>query len=260
MTLTSTIKRDYLNNLAKKGKRQDGRDLFQFRNISIETNLISKAEGSARVKIGNTQVVAGIKMDIGEPYPDSPNSGVITTAAELNPLASPDFESGPPREDAIELARVVDRGIRESEVIELDKLCIEPNEKIWIVFIDIHIIDYDGNLFDTASLAALAAILTAKVPAKRFELGEDYPLPVKDPPISCTSVKFNDVMIMDPSLDEEEIAEARITVATDGNGHLRAMQKGLNGSFTVDEIKKIIKVSLDNGVEIRKKLYESVGK
>jgi len=260
MTLTSTIKRDYLHNLAKKGKRQDGRDLFQFRNISIETNLISKAEGSARVKIGNTQVVAGIKMDIGEPYPDSPNSGVITTAAELNPLASPDFESGPPREDAIELARVVDRGIRESEVIELDKLCIEPNEKIWIVFIDIHIIDYDGNLFDAASLAALAAILTAKVPAKRFELGEDYPLPVKDPPISCTSVKFNDVMIMDPSLDEEEIAEARITVATDGNGHLRAMQKGLNGGFTVDEIKKIIKVSLDNGVEIRKKLYESVGK
>ncbi len=260
MTLTSSIKRDYVYNLAKKGKRQDGRDLFKFRNISIETNLISKAEGSARVKIGNTQVVAGIKMDVGEPYPDTPNSGVITTAAELNPLASPDFESGPPREDAIELARVVDRGIRESEVIELDKLCIEPNEKTWIIFIDIHIIDYDGNLFDAASLAALAAILTTKVPAKRFELGEDYPLPVKDPPISCTSVKFNDVIIMDPSLDEEEIAEARITVATDSKGHIRAMQKGLNGSYTVEEIKKVIKVSLDNGVEIRKKLFESVGK
>jgi exosome complex component RRP42 len=260
MALTSSIKRDYLHKLAKKGKRQDGRDLFQYRNITIETNLISKAEGSARVKIGNTQVVVGIKMDIGEPYPDTPESGVITTAAELNPLASPDFESGPPREDAIELARVVDRGIRESEVIELDKLCVEPNEKIWIVFIDIHIIDYDGNLFDAASLAALAAILTAKVPAKRFELGEDYPLPVKDPPISCTSVKFNDVMIMDPSLDEEEIADARITVATDSNGHIRAMQKGLNGSFTIDEIKKIIKVSLDNGVKIRKILFNSVGK
>lgn len=259
MTLTSSIKRDYLYNLVKNGKRQDGRDLNQFRDISIETDLISKAEGSARVKIGNTQVVAGIKMDVGEPYPDTPESGVITTAAELNPLASPDFESGPPDADAIELARVVDRGIRESEVIELDKLCIEPNEKIWIVFIDIHIIDYDGNLFDAASLAALAAILTAKVPAKRFDLGEDYSLPVKEPPISCTSVKFNDVIVFDPSLDEEQIAEARITVATDSNGHIRAMQKGLNGSYTVDEIKKIIKVSLDNGNEIRKKLFESVG-
>ena len=65
---------------------------------------------------------------------------------------------------------------------------------------------------------------------------------------------------MDPSLDEEEIAEARITIATDQNGHIRAMQKGLKGSYTTDEIKKIIKVSLDNGVEIRKKLFESVGK
>jgi exosome complex component RRP42 len=259
MTLTSSIKRDFIYNLAKNGKRQDGRDLLKFRDIKIETGLISKAEGSARVKIGNTQVIAGIKMDVGEPYPDTPESGVITTAAELNPLASPDFESGPPREDAIELARVVDRGIRESEVIELDKLCIEPKEKIWIVFIDIHIIDYDGNLFDAASIAALAAILTTIVPAKRFELGEDYPLPVKDPPISCTSVKFNDVILFDPSLDEEQIAEARITVATDSNGHIRAMQKGLTGSYTVEEIKKIIKVSLDNGVEIRKILFDSVG-
>ncbi len=75
------------------------------------------------------------EMDAGEPYSDSPESGVMTTAAELIPLASPDFESGPPRENAIELARVVDRGIRESEVIELDKLCIEPWEKVWIVFI-----------------------------------------------------------------------------------------------------------------------------
>jgi len=260
MTITPVIKRDYLANLAEKGKRADGRQLGEYRNIEIETNVISKAEGSARVKIGNTQVVVGIKMDVGEPYPDSPESGVMSTAAELIPLASPDFEAGPPREDAIELARVVDRGIRESEVIELDKLCIEPEEKVWIVFIDIHIIDYDGNLFDAASLAALAALLTSTVPAKRFELGEDFPLPLKEPPVSCTSVKFNNVVVMDASLDEEEIAEARLTVATDEKGDIRAMQKGLNGSFNVDEIKKVIKSSIDNGKKIRELLYKNVGK
>jgi len=260
MTVTPAIKRDYLANLAEQGKRADGRRLDEYRNIEIETNIISKAEGSARVKIGNTQVIAGIKMDVGEPYSDSPESGVMTTAAELIPLASPDFEAGPPRENAIELARVVDRGIRESEVIELDKLCIEPKEKVWIVFIDIHIIDYDGNLFDAASLASMAALLTTTVPAERFELGEDCPLPIKEPPISCTSVKYNGAVVMDPSLDEEEIAEVRLTVATDKNGDIRAMQKGLNGSFTTEEIKKVIKVSIDNGKEIRKQLYESVGK
>jgi len=260
MIVVPSIKRDYLVKLANNGKRADGRRFDEYRKIEIETDVVKKAEGSAKVRIGNTQVLAGVKMDIGEPYPDSPDEGVMTTAAELIPLASPDFEAGPPQEDAIELARVVDRGIRESEVIELDKLCIEPGEKVWIVFIDIHILDYDGNLFDAASLASLAALMTARVPAERFELGEDYSLPLREPPVSCTSVKFNNVVVMDPSLDEEEIAEARLTVATDKNGDIRAMQKGLTGSFTVDEIKKVIKDSIDNGKKIRELLYKSVGK
>lgn len=260
MTVIPSIKRDYLVKLAKNGKRADGRKFEEYRNIEIETGVASKAEGSARVKIGNTQVMVGIKMDVGEPYPDSPDMGVLTTAAELIPLASPDFEAGPPREDAIELARVVDRGVRESEVVELEKLCIEEGEKVWIIFIDIHVLDYDGNLFDAASLAALAAIFTTKVPAERFELGEDYPLPLKDLPVSCTSVKFNDVVVFDPSLDEEEIAEARLTVATDKKGDIRAMQKGLSGSYNKDEIKKVIKASIDNGKKIREKLYKIVGK
>ena len=260
MTLVPIIKRDYLHKLAEQGKRTDGRAFDEYRPIKIETHVVNKAEGSARVHIGNTQVLAGIKLDVGEPYPDQPDSGVLTTAAELIPLASPDFEAGPPREDAIELARVVDRGVRESEVVDVEKLCIEPGEKVWILFIDIHILDYDGNLFDAASLASLAALSTTTVPAKRFEIGEDFPLPMREPPISCTAVKFNNVVVIDPSLDEEQIADARLTVATDNNGDIRAMQKGLNGSLTNDEIQKVIKASLDNGAKIRKLLYKSVGK
>jgi exosome complex component RRP42 len=89
---------------------------------------------------------------------------------------------------------------------------------------------------------------------------EDYQLPLKEPPISCTSAKYNGVVVMDPSLDEQEIAEARLTVATDEKGDIRAMQKGLNGSFTVEEVKKVIKASIDNGKNIRELLYKSVGK
>jgi exosome complex component RRP42 len=260
MTIVPMIKRDYISKLALQGKRVDGRRFDEFRKISIETNAVNKAEGSAKVKIGNTQVLAGVKMDVGEPYPDSPDSGVLTTAAELIPLASPDFESGPPRENAIELARVVDRGVRESNVVELEKLCIDPGEKVWIIFIDLHILDYDGNLFDAASLAALGALFTARVPAKRFDLGDDYPLPLREPPISVTSVKFNNVVVIDPSLDEEEIADARLTVATDTKGDIRAMQKGLSGSFTREEVQKIIKASIDNGLELRKQFNVSIGK
>ena len=260
MTVVPIIKRDYITKLAEQGKRIDGRNFDHYRKIEIETNVVNKAEGSARVKIGNTQVLVGIKLSVGEPFPDCPDKGVLSTTAEFVPLASPDFESGPPQQDAIELARVVDRGVRESQVVQIEKLCIIPEEKVWIVFIDIHILDYDGNLLDAASLAALAALLTAIVPAKRFELGEDYPLPLSEPPISCTAVKINNYVFFDSNLDEELIADARLTVATDHNGDIRAMQKGLSGSFTKEEIQKVIKGALDNGKEIRKKLDHSIGK
>jgi len=299
MTVVPIIKRDYITKLAEQGKRIDGRSFNQYRNIEIETNVVNKAEGSARVKIGNTQVLCGIKMDIGEPFSDTPTTGVMSTAAEFVPLASPDFESGPPRENAIELARVVDRGVRESQVIQLEKLCVTPGEKVWLVFIDIHILDYDGNLFDAASLGALAALLTTKVPVSRFlkELNEkdrsswqqqlldlytipgvdevpfgvedtnnnadavkDFPLPMIEPPISCTAVKINDFVLFDPCFDEEIIADVRLTVATDHKGDIRAMQKGLSGSFTREEIQKVIKGALDNGQEIRKTLNQSIGK
>jgi exosome complex component RRP42 len=298
MTIVPIIKRDYITKLAEDGKRIDSRGFNEYRKIEIETKVVNKAEGSARVKIGNTQVLCGIKMDIGEPFPDTPDSGVMSTAAEFVPLASPDFESGPPREDAIELARVVDRGVRESQVIQIEKLCITPGEKVWLVFIDIHILDYDGNLFDAASLAALAALSTTKVPMSRFlkELDEndraswqerllglytipgveevpygaddanknlnpvnDFPLPMTEPPISCTAVKIKDFILFDPCFDEEIIADVRLTVATDHKGDIRAMQKGLSGSFSKEEIQKVIKGALDNGKEIRDKLRAVIG-
>lgn len=250
----SSVKRDYLYKLAKEGKRSDGRAFDEYRPIEIEKEVIRMAEGSARVRIGNTMVLAGIKMDVGEPYPDTPEEGAMSTAVELIPLASPNFEAGPPREKAIEIARVVDRGIRESKFIQMDKLCIEPGEKVWIVFIDLHILDYDGNLFDACSLATSAATLNAMVPNERFELGKDAPLPLTNPPISCTFVKYNGVTVIDPSLEEEEVAEARYTVALDKNGDLRAMQKGLRGSFTVKEIMQNIKVARETSKKIRKLL------
>ena len=154
-----------------RSERIDGRAFNQYREISIERDVIRKAEGSALVKLGSTQVLVGVKMQPGEPFQDSPNRGVIITNAELVPLASPSFEPGPPTEMGIELARLVDRGVRESKALDLEALCIEPGKKVWIVFIDVHILDDCGNILDAASLGAISALLCTKVPASRFALG-----------------------------------------------------------------------------------------
>lgn len=62
------ITKESIINLAVNDKREDGRELDEYRDISIETGVISKAEGSARVKIGDTQVIVGIKPQIGAPF------------------------------------------------------------------------------------------------------------------------------------------------------------------------------------------------
>ncbi|HNR57112.1 MAG TPA: exosome complex protein Rrp42, partial [Methanothrix sp.] len=169
------IRKDYLYHLVLKGERADGRRFDEYREIVLETGTIRKADGSADVRLGKTRVLVGVKIQPGEPFADTPNKGVIITNAELVPLASPNFEPGPPNEVGIELARVVDRGVRESGAIDLPSLCITPAEKVWIVFIDVHVLDDCGNLMDASSLGAIAALMTAKVPAAQYGLGEDYP-------------------------------------------------------------------------------------
>jgi len=250
--IMSDIKRDHIHKLLSKGKRVDGRTWDEFRQVSIETKYVESAEGSARVRLGNTDVLVGIKMQTGTPFEDTPDKGVLATNAELIPLASPAFEAGPPDEDSIELARVVDRGIRESEMIDLSALCITPKEEVWLCFVDVYVLDYDGNLFDAAFLGAVAALKSAIVPAAMYGKGENFPLPIRSTPISCTAVQIENSILLDPTLDEEKVAEARLTVTTDENGDLRAMQKGLEGSLTLEQVRKIIETSQRLSKELRK--------
>jgi exosome complex component RRP42 len=252
----SEIRKDYLYNLVLKGERADGRRFDEYREISIEKNVISKAEGSALVKLGSSQVMVGVKMQPGEPFPDSPNRGVIITNAELVPLASPTFEPGPPNEVGIELARLVDRGVRESKAVDLDKLCIVPGKQVWVIFIDVHILDDCGNIMDASSLGAIAALLTTRVPASRFGLGEDYSLPVNDLPIATTAIEFGDVLMFDPDVDEESIANTKLTVISTADGSICGMQKSGPGMLTPEQAYRIVDIACQKAREIREKFLE----
>jgi exosome complex component RRP42 len=258
------IKRDYLVQLAKDGKRQDGRAFDEYRPVKIQTRWIQQAEGSARVHLGDTQVVVGIKMAMGTPYPDAPNDGTMTTSAELVPLASADFEVGPPSQTSIELARVVDRGIRESKCIDFGKLCIKPGEKIWMSYLDMHAIDYDGNMFDACSLGCIAALMSATVPNGKVHIDgipamADAPMPVKEIPVMVTAIKLGGQILFDPTSLEEKVGGPRLSVSFDRAGNIRAMQKGLGGSFTKDEVRHIVRRGGELAGMLREQLLKQVG-
>ena len=259
-SLVTRVRLKQIEQCIEKGKRLDDRGLHDTREIKIEQGLIEKAEGSARVFLGKTEVLVGVKVETGEPFPDTPNEGVLTVNAELVPIASPNFEAGPPNENSVELARVVDRGIRESKVIDNEKLCIEPGKKVFVVFVDVYVLNHDGNLIDAAALAAVAALLNTKMPNYEVKDGElkikqGYtPLPVKNHPVTVTIGKINNALIVDPGLEEEEVMDSRISMAINDEGHICAAQKGGSGYFTPQQILEASKISQEKATEIRKKL------
>ncbi|MCL2142907.1 MAG: exosome complex protein Rrp42 [Methanomassiliicoccaceae archaeon] len=248
----SDIRKNQMLDLLKDGKRLDGRAPDEIREITVETGVVESADGSALVRYGDTEVIVGVKIIPGTPFPDTPGKGVLTTGAELIPMAHPLFESGPPGEEAIELARVVDRGIRESGMVDVEKLCIKEGEEVWMCFIDIYALNYDGNLFDAANLAAVSALRSAVIPAEQYGKGDNAPLPTTCIPVSVTAAKIGNTLILDPNFDEEQISSARLTVTTDDDGNYRAMQKGGKGSITLDELTQCLDMSAEKGKMIRK--------
>jgi exosome complex component RRP42 len=257
----STIEKNYIIENLKKGERIDDRGLWEYRKLNISHDVITSAEGSAEVTLGQTKIITGLKYEVGEPFPDVPDEGVCTIMAELLPLASPLFERGPPDEQSIELARVVDRGIRHADCIQTKKLCIKENEAVYILFVDMYVMNYAGNLIDAGGISALTALISSRIPEGKWEdgnlewtgkylNGEDL---VKELPLIMTYGKIGDIIFLDPNLPEELVSEGRISISVTKD-KIVSIQKSGPATFSIEEIQELTKKSMDLGKQIRDNL------
>ncbi|MFH1249303.1 MAG: exosome complex protein Rrp42 [archaeon] len=261
----SNITRRRINEYLSQGKRFDGRNLLEYRPISIDLGISKNADGSARVRIGKTEVFVGVKMSVAAPYPDSAEAGVFMVTTELSPLASERYELGPPGIESIEMARLVDRGLRESGFIEFEKLCIKKGEKVWCVFLDIYPMNDDGNVLDAACIASIAALQDTRIPEYdqendkvNFGHWTDKRLPLTEHmPLTMTFHKIGKTIILDPSTEEGEASEARLTIAIsprDKKPYINAMQKGNEKELTQQETFD----TLDTAGKVWQKLYPEI--
>ncbi|MFW9936347.1 MAG: exosome complex protein Rrp42 [Candidatus Thorarchaeota archaeon] len=259
--IISRVEKNYIIHNLKKEERIDGRGLWEYRKWKIDHDLIASAEGSADVQLGDTRVITGLKYEVGEPFPDIPDEGVCTIMAELLPLASPLFERGPPDEQSIELARVVDRGIRHADCVQTKKLCIKENEAVYILFVDIYVINYAGNLIDAGGISALVSLISSHLPegklvdgnlewTGKYLTGETI---VKELPLVLTYGKIEDTIFLDPNLPEELICEGKISISVTEN-KITSIQKSGSATFSVDEIKMLCQKSMEIGKKLRKDL------
>ncbi|AAY80001.1 exosome complex protein Rrp42 [Sulfolobus acidocaldarius] len=242
--IVPTVKKDMILSALERGVRLDGRKPNEYRQLKVTLGYAKKAEGSALVKLGNTLVLAGVKLEEDSPYPDTPNQGNLIVNVELLPLAYETFEPGPPDENSIELARIVDRSLRDSKAIDLSKLVIAPGKKVWTLWVDVYVLDYDGNILDACMLASIAAIYDTKLPKVEVEGDEikinkeerlSIPL-VNYPVVTVTTAKIGKYVVVDPNLDEESIADAKLSISYTKEGTIVGLQKNYSGNLTFKEI------------------------
>ncbi|TVU05964.1 hypothetical protein EJB05_49150 [Eragrostis curvula] len=267
--------RDFIERALQSNLRVDDDRSFDFRR-SLEFRPLNisfgREDGSSEVQLGETRVMGYVTAQLVQPYRDRPNEGTLAIFTELSPMADPSFEPGRPGESAIELARVIDRGLSESRAVDMESLCVVPGKYVWSLRVDLHILDNGGNLIDAANIAALAALSSFRRPECTIG-GEDgqqvtvhdpkvrdpLPLTIHHLPIAVTFAYFGeDNIVVDPTCKEEAIMGGRMTVTVNSNGDVYAIEKAGEEGVMPSVIMKCLRIASDKAAYVTSKIKIAV--
>ncbi|CAI0541846.1 unnamed protein product [Linum tenue] len=243
---------------------------IEYRQLTIN---FGREDGSSEVQLGHTRVMCFVSSQLVQPYRERPNEGTMSIFTEFSPMADPSFELGSPGEAAIELGRMIDRGLRGSRAVDMESLCVLAGKLVWAIRIDLHILDNGGNLIDAANVAALAALLTFRRPECSLggENGQEvvvHPPEVKDPlplivhhlPIAVTFGFFSteNTMVLDPTHSEEAVMAGRMTVTVNASGGICAIQKAGGVGVPQREIMRCLRLASQRAGLITKTIKDAV--
>ncbi|XP_010266625.1 PREDICTED: exosome complex component RRP45B-like [Nelumbo nucifera] len=267
----SVNEKKFIETVLLSDLRVDGRRPFDYRQLTVK---FGREDGSSEVQLGQTHVMGFVTSQLVQPYRDRPNEGTLSTIyTEFSPMADPSFEAGRPGEFAVELGRIIDRGLRESRAIDTESLCVLAGKLVWSIRVDLHILDNGGNLVDAANIAALAALLTFRRPECTLggedgqeviihppEVKEPLPLTIHHLPIAVTFAFFGDgnTVVIDPTHNEEAVMGGRMTATLNTNGDVCAVQKAGGEGVMQSVIMQCLRIASVTATDITSKIKNAV--
>ncbi|KAJ6531766.1 ribosomal protein S5 domain 2-type protein [Mycena capillaripes] len=219
--------RAYLERFVAENVRPDGRAFDAWRDVSVNVGSISTANGSALVRLGETTIVCGVKAEIAEPELDTPQEGFLVPNIDLPALCSPKFKPGPPSDEAQVLSDRLNEVL--ASTISLSSLVIHPSKAVWVLYVDATCINYDGNVFDAALIAMVAALRNTTLPKATYNVENGLtscsrtvasPLQILKTPISFSFGVFDATLLADPTAFEEPLLDTTISIVVDENSDL----------------------------------------
>ncbi|XP_002160444.3 exosome complex component RRP45 isoform X1 [Hydra vulgaris] len=255
----TSCEKDFVLKSIKSGIRLDGRQAFDYRNISIQFGI---DYGCCEVQLGETRVLAQTSCELVKPIGTRPTEGQLHLNVDLSPMASPSFETGRMTSQGLEINRLIERCIKESRCIDVESLCLIAGEKVWSIRVDIVVLNDCGNILDCSCIAGIASLAHFKhhdvtvtgteVIIHNFKEKDPIPLNVHHMPISTTFGFIDDgeQMIIDPEEKEESILSGKLIMAFNIYGEVCCAQMSGGVSFDYEQILQCAKISSVKSSEI----------
>ncbi len=218
--------------LLEKGKRLDGRDLLQTRDIKMEVGVISKADGSAKVSFGDTTAIASVygPRALFPRFMQEAETGILRVRYNMSPFSVDDRKS--PGHDR-----------RSTEISKVTRLAFDPVLSLEdfpkaTVDVFVEIIQADGSTRVTGINAASLALASAGVP-------------MKDLIAACSVGKIDGELIVDLNGLEDNNSESDVAVAVSPHKNEITLLQ-MDGLLTKEELFEL----LNAAIEACKKIHE----
>ncbi|XP_013418241.1 exosome complex exonuclease RRP42-like [Lingula anatina] len=248
--LLSEAERTFIIHGVQDNVRADGRCSEDYRHMELETDVVSNSNGSARIRLANTDVLVGIKAELSPPAPGRLDEGRLEFFVDCSANATPEFEGRGGEDLATEIGNMLSRAYDNPHCLDLRSLCVIPGQQCWALYIDVLLLECGGNVFDVASFAVKAALHNAKLPVVTVseEEGGEMNLELSDDPFDCkrldishtpclvTVSKIGHNHVVDATLEEEACCLARLMLGITTEGTLTAMKKEGSGSLDPDSV------------------------
>ncbi|XP_045135543.1 exosome complex component RRP45A-like isoform X2 [Portunus trituberculatus] len=194
--------------------------------------------GTTRLAGGCVLQYFKVTCEVVEPRPSRPNEGKLSIAVHLSPMAAPHLEPGRTNDVVDELQQILDRNIKESRCLDLESLCIQAEESVWQLRLDVTVLNHAGNLGDACNLASVAALRHFHRPDVTVEadgrvtvhtLEERQPVPtfMRKVPVCLTYAFFMEGekchVVMDPTEQEERVMCGRLVVGLNPHGEITSL-------------------------------------
>ena len=220
--------------------RNDHRPAREMRPVEIVPNYISSAEGSALIRVGETQVICTASIDDGVPqFAKGRGEGWITSEYAMIPRAT---ASRTPREATrgrqggrtMEIQRLIGRSLR-----AVTDLAAVGERTIWI---DCDVIRADGGTRTAAITGSLVALGLGL--QKLVELKVLKKMPLKDYVAAISVGIVGSEVLLDLDYAEDSNAEVDMNVVMTGSSDLVEVQATAEGkTFTVEQMNQLIDVA-----------------